>query len=153
MAGIDVKVTMRGLREAKAGMLVLRKGITQFIGLQIYTYAQGFLLERIKVNTPILTGALRESLYVRGPSVRGTSRATVRIGSDKIYSLRVHEETFNLGPISRQQPGQPEGGVGNKYITRVVTYHREDMRKLLGARVKQEIRKLYASGAVRGLRR
>lgn len=79
-------------------------------------------IERIRVNTPIKTGELRKSLGYTKPVVRN-ARLEATIGSDLPYALRIHEEEFNLGPLSSVQPGTPEGGVGNKYIVRVVTYY------------------------------
>jgi hypothetical protein len=39
------------------------------------------------------------------------------------YAVRMHESFYNLGPRSAAQPPTIEGGVGRKYITRVIDFH------------------------------
>jgi len=45
------------------------------------------------------------------------------------YARFMHEGTYNLGPISSQQPPTPEGGVGNRYISRCVMFHLDKYKK------------------------
>ena len=149
--GIDVKVTVKGAKDTTNAFRGLLTDIRKRQGEDLYQWAKDFLLERIRLNTPIKTGALRASEAVQPPEVRG-NRLSLRIGSDLNYALRIHEEEFNLGPISRRQPSQPEGGVGNKYITRTVRYHANTVRRLIGGAIQQSIRKRFASGRVRVLR-
>jgi hypothetical protein len=96
-----------------------------------------FLLNRVVVNTPIDTGALRKSL---APVYNGMEAGIAN--KDNIsYALRIHEEIYNLGPLSRNQPKQPEGGVGNKYITRVVDFWEKPLVKMIGDNVEKELTK------------
>ena len=91
-----------------------------------------FAVKRARLNAPIKTGALRASLHVEGPVLnRASSRVRMAIGSDLLYALRWHEEPFKMGPISAKQPMTVEGGVGNKYISRVVRYWRKTWTKQL----------------------
>ena len=111
----------------------LRKGISFF---QLFRKAMPGLLknglervskhalERSRFNAPILTGNLRGSLQISKPFKVGTDQMAVDFGSTLPYALRWHEEPFELGPISALQPGTPEGGVGNKYIERVINIHK-----------------------------
>lgn len=89
------------------------------------------VISRAAVNAPILSGDLRAALtgFIDGVPI---SQAKPNPKADKIegkvvdtmaYALRMHEDFYNLGPISSIQPDTPEGGVGRKYISRVVQYH------------------------------
>jgi len=77
---------------------------------------------RVVLNTPVLTGALRKSVH-RGP-IRGTLgrgyKSEIEVRKD--YALEVHESTKPVGALSLAQPGTPEGGVGRKYVERVMKY-------------------------------
>jgi hypothetical protein len=99
------------------------------------------VVERARLNAPILEGDLRSSIQFRSPTVSGGVVVT-GIGSDLPYALRWHEEDFNLGPISILQPATLEGGIGKKYITRVVNYWNE--------RYKNSLREAVARSLVAG---
>jgi len=125
--------------------------IPEAIQEQLETYLKEFLLERIRLNTPILTGKLRESLDVK--VTRKGLRVTAVISSDRDYALLMHEVERALGPVSRKQPSQPEGGVGAKFIERVIDYHIEDIRKILGEVPESVlVQKAYKSGRKRNIR-
>lgn len=89
------------------------------------------VVERSRLNAPILTGALRTSIAYERPRVTAKGIIKTAVGSDIPYALRWHEEPFNLGPISAKQPTTPEGGVGNKYIARAIKYRQRKYEKLL----------------------
>jgi hypothetical protein len=100
---------------------------------------------RSQVNAPILTGLLRSAIEASPPQATGGGfESTVTyddamLGSENIESQATLESYlplmfqflepyaifpfFKLGPISRVQPMQPEGGVGGQWLPRVVNYH------------------------------
>lgn len=94
-----------------------------------------FIVERARLNAPILSGDLRNNLEHSDPVVSTRSNVTVDFGVEDpeiaVYAIRWHENEFNLGPVSARQPGTVEGGVGNKYITRVWDYHGERILRRL----------------------
>ena len=78
-------------------------------------------VEQIRLNAPILSGDLRADI---GIDVIIEGDQISMIATDNMdYALIRHEGYYNLGPISRQQPDTPEGGVGRKYMERVFNYH------------------------------
>lgn len=90
-------------------------------------YLEGVLLEKVRENTPIKTGALRRSLRVRRvPSQKHVVKFSIE--SDLPYALRIHEEEYRN--VQKAEP-TPEGGVGNKYIERVVFYHIPELKEAL----------------------
>lgn len=103
--------------------------------------------ERAQANAPIKSGDLRRSIRHR-IIVRGRI-ITAKIIASEPYALRMHEEldpagTLQLGPLSRAQPGTPEGGVGGKYIERVVNHHVVTYLKHLRATVKSGLSRKQA---------
>jgi hypothetical protein len=149
---INVKVEFKGLKELQEG---LKKAQGQELKLLIqetlFQFTDGFLVPRIRLNTPILTGKLRESLETIKPPVGRV--ASVEIQSSVPYALRVHEEPHQLGPVSREQPMQPEGGVGHRFIVRVVDYHAKDLKDHFNNFPGIMVRKLFPSGMKRKLQR
>lgn len=99
-----------------------------------------FLATRAKLNAPIDTGALRES--IRAEVRRSRLKITGEIVADAPYALQVHEEEHQLGLKSAQQPTTEEGGVGNKFIERVVNFHADKIDKDLGESQLAELKKL-----------
>jgi hypothetical protein len=82
---------------------------------------RGHALERIKLNAPIDTGEFRQSLFVEAEIKSDT--IVFHFGSkleERVY--RLHEAQYQLGPTSAVQPNTVEGGVGNKFFTRVIDY-------------------------------
>lgn len=86
-------------------------------------------VERSRVNAPIADGDLRRS--IRFEVVRTSSGFEVKIICGVSYALRMHEfltpfGPLQLGPGSRREAAAvnaPEGGVGGKFIERVVNFH------------------------------
>lgn len=99
-------------REAKEHLLVIADVIMEHATI------------RARLNAPILTEALRNHIRYEEPIIQGGSVLTgIGVTDDpRVYGLRWHEEEFKLGPVSAKQPSTVEGGVGNKYITRVFDY-------------------------------
>ena len=149
---INVRVEFTGLKELQEGLKRAQgRELRELIQETLFEFADGFLVPRIRLNTPIRTGRLRESLEVIKPPVGRV--ASVEIQSSIPYALRVHEETYRLGPRSREQPGQPEGGVGNKFVTRVVDYYSKELKGHFKNFPEIMVRKLFPSGMKRRLRR
>lgn len=149
---ISVSIKTKGLKEAQWRLIKLKSEFNTLLEELITEYVNGYLLERIRLNTPIRTGALRESIVLVKSHARG-GKVKFIIESRLPYSLKIHEEEFNLGPVSQQQPPQPEGGVGNKFIERVINYHADDLKQILGSAPTVAVKKLFRSGYTRTLRR
>lgn len=125
-AAFDVEV--EGLDEfvdytdSSASMLeqTLREGMS-IIGLHV--------VERSRVNAPIDLGDLRRS--IRSKVLKASDGFLVNINVGVDYALRMHElltpfGPLQLGPGSRREGASanaPEGGVGGKFLERVVFFH------------------------------
>lgn len=91
------------------------------------------IAERAQANAPIGTrpmspapGSLRRSIRHKVKTKGAVVEALVL--ASESYALRMHEELtpagpLQLGPTSREQPSTPEGGVGGRFISRVVDFH------------------------------
>lgn len=87
------------------------------------------VVERAKVNAPIFTGDLRRSISSK--VLKASDGITARINTNVDYALRMHEQLtpfgrLQLGPGSRREAAAtnaPEGGVGGKFLERVVNFH------------------------------
>lgn len=88
-----------------------------------------FLLTRMRANAPILDGDLRKGLFFE-IDVK-PKHIEITFGGTEPYTLRRHEEMYHLGPVSLRQPGTPEGGVGRKFMTRVLTRWEKEIADLL----------------------
>lgn len=86
--------------------------------------------KRSRANAPILDGTLRESiqpvLAKRTTARSRTVKAAVEASAP--HAWEVHEEVTPAGPKqlgsrSAEQPGTQEGGVGGKFVERVITFH------------------------------
>ena len=101
-------------------------------------------MERARVNTPIKTGTLRAGYRT---SVKSTKRkVTGTLKNDVPYAWENHEKlspagSRQLGPLSAAQPGTPEGGVGGKFIQRVIQHHAGKYTKMLQGELKGKISK------------
>jgi len=84
-----------------------------------------FVVERARLNAPILEGDLRSGLFSE-VRVRGTA-IELDFGGTAPHTLRRHEELYTLGPVSIMQPSTPEGGVGRKFFHRVLDFHHESI--------------------------
>jgi hypothetical protein len=93
------------------------------------------IVKRSRLNAPILEGDLRESIKYEKPKITSSGSIESAVGSNLAYALRHHEEPFNLGPISAIQPSTPEGGVGNKFISRAIDYRRKKYAEIIFAAV------------------
>ena len=147
----SIKIEAKGLKELRQNFQELANSVDAQIKEDLEKYLNKVLLNQIRLNTPILSGNLRESLTIQLRSLQ-KGRVGFNVISDLPYALRVHEEERRLGPVSAIQPEQPEGGVGNKFVERVVHYHAEEIRAVIGKAPLVTVRKLYPSGAVRPLR-
>jgi len=87
-------------------------------------------VKRVQVNAPIRSGYLRSQARYR-VQVNGTE-VILELYDDAPYALQMHEEVRALGAVSRAQPNTPEGGVGRKYIQRVVDFHTRRWQLRLG---------------------
>lgn len=78
--------------------------------------------ERSRLNAPIHDGTFRRSIFVQ-PSLEGKD-LVFDFGSTAPLpeTIMLHEAEYKLGEISEIQPGTFEGGVGNKFFTRVIDY-------------------------------
>jgi hypothetical protein len=101
-----------------------------------------FVVKRAVLITPIETGALRRSIRYEVDGIIGD----VIAGNDKVpYAGWVHEATYQLGPESAKQPVQPEGMVGNKYLTRAVDHNRKVIIDMFGEKTMELFKRyLYA---------
>ncbi|EJL1640139.1 hypothetical protein NL868_001317 [Shigella flexneri] len=54
----------------------------------------------------------------RNPATFDGSNVTVKVGFNKEYSLKLHEDIYNLGKISAQKPSYDGLAVGRKYLSR-----------------------------------
>lgn len=115
---VDVTRTQQQLKE-------LQK-VYEKVAVKTMQETTEFLAKRSALNAPILTGALRQSIKAEKPEVKKdvVTGGVVAGGSKINYALKLHEEPFKLGPRSVKQQPQPEGGVGNKYIERVVKFYK-----------------------------
>jgi len=106
----------------KIPFLLLMKDLTQKDAVKALTPTlekiKNHAIERAVANTPIDTGALRKSINVVIDVEHSALNFTFTSNMD--YVLKVHEKEYQLGPKSEAQPPTKEGGVGNKFFTRVI---------------------------------
>lgn len=69
---------------------------------------------------PLKEGGLMESGNV-DPANVNQSEPTATVGYNKEYSLRMHEEFYNLGDTSAKKPGVDGMTVGRKYLEQPTT--------------------------------
>lgn len=120
-------------RMGKEGDQILRRALDR-----IGEHAE----ERVKANAPILDGDLRASIRSTGAKIHGR-KIDLAIVADVPYAYKQHEELtpagpLQLGPISSQQPGTVEGGVGGKFVERVVQYHLHTYEEIIGEEFEKE---------------
>ena len=94
--------------------------------LQFVAEASVHAARRSELNAPILTGMLRAGCYPIETKVRGDDFIG-GVADDVPYAAYVHamvapEGPKGLGPVSRQQPKQPEGGPMGGYIENTVLW-------------------------------
>lgn len=118
----------KGLRENVAGLKAFQKKLDKFLISSIGERVE-FLRERAEVNAPVLEGDLRSSIKAALPKkVKKVIEAGVTIG-DTNYAIKMHEGFYSLGPVSVLQSSTVEGGVGRKYVSRVMDFHHEATQK------------------------
>ena len=84
-------------------MLAIKKG-----SLDGLDKVSDFVAERAILNAPIKTGALRKSIVgieAEESTDMGEGYYEAGVIADTPYALRMHEAIYELGPISREQPG------------------------------------------------
>ena len=110
-----------GMKEAYNRLMFLRNKISVVVGGGLNRVCRDGA-KRSVPNTPIDTGALRSSIHAAPVIVEGV-KGEGGITADVDYAFKMHEGNYGLGPKSAAQPGTPEGGVGPRYISRVVEAH------------------------------
>lgn len=127
---MKISIEIEPIESKRQEILDLPKQLRKAL-LNIVEEIMRHLVERSRLNAPIKTGDLRGSLMYEKPRLVASGVIESGIGSDLPYALRWHEEPFNLGPISARQPSTPEGGVGNKYVTRAADYRRKQYAEII----------------------
>jgi hypothetical protein len=79
-------------------------------------------LERAQDNAPIDTGNFRDSIEVNFSLEDDSIVLDFGSSDNPLKVVFLHEAEYQLGPHSLQAPLTPEGGVGNKFFTRVVDF-------------------------------
>ncbi len=137
---IKVSIEVVALESKREAILELPKQMQKAI-LHVMAEIMRHAVQKSRLNAPILTGELRKSLVYERPKITAVGTIETAIGSDLPYALRWHEEPFNLGPVSARQPSTPEGGVGNKYITRAINYRAKKYTEVLMVAILEAIKK------------
>lgn len=123
-------MSVKGLKENVAGLKAFQKALEPFL-LSFVKKKVEFLRERSELNAPILEGDLRLTIRAIPPKiVKKVVESGVTIG-DTTYAVKMHEGYYFLGPVSRIQSGTVEGGVGRKYVSRVMDFHHNVTQKEL----------------------
>jgi hypothetical protein len=95
------------------------------------------LLSKSQDYAPVLAGDLMGSGSV-DPATRETESLKARVGYSKEYSLRMHEDIYNLGELSEQKQSASGKKIGRKYLQRALVENSEKyteniMKKVKGA--------------------
>lgn len=101
---------------------------------------------RIDANAPILSGGLRENLAHSDPEIMQETVFVdfgVKDLKYEVIAIRLHEQPFQLGPVSKIQPSTVEGGIGSKYIERVFNYHALDILTRLTNTITESIKRKF----------
>ncbi len=89
------------------------------------------LLSRAVALSPQLTSELLGSGAIDSDDPRGSAGGvfvrTVHFGSGESepYALKMHEGTYNLGPVSRSKPPTGDGPIGRKFLQRPYDRHKQ----------------------------
>lgn len=75
------------------------------------------LLNAAQSLAPLDEGTLMGSGSV-DPAIKQNDEMEARVGFNTEYALRMHEDIYNLGPISKQKPSFDGMPVGRKYLSR-----------------------------------
>ncbi|MBS4207447.1 hypothetical protein [Bacillus sp. FJAT-50079] len=85
---------------------------------------------------PLDEGGLMENGTVE-PAVNSGGEIKAKVGYNKEYALKMHEDFYNLGATSRGKSGFDGMSVGRKYLsTPLFTYSEKYMKHILEAMVK-----------------
>lgn len=119
---MKLSLEVEGIDEALESLKELDRRVLHGLAVGIRRVQRDWV-KRSRLNAPILTGFLRNHLMWL-PLVMHGARMDCFVGSVGVhYALKMHEGFYNLGPISRTQPPTMEGGVGRKFMERVLKVH------------------------------
>lgn len=141
---MKVSIEVHGIPELNAkfdGVL----GKMQRVGRESTYEFVGHASERAAVNAPIDTGYLRQHISYYAETFKQDKSTTTGYITVP-YAFKMHElllpfgaGPFHRGPRSREQPATPEGGVGGKYVERVLKFHSLKYLGKLGESVKKAL--------------
>ncbi|WP_404403805.1 hypothetical protein [Jeotgalibacillus malaysiensis] len=92
---------------AKEKILDIESGVNQ-VAEDVHSTSQKL--------APLDEGGLMESGSVE-PAVTSGSKIEAKVGYNKEYALRMHEDIYNLGETSRKKPNVDGMTVGRKYLS------------------------------------
>jgi hypothetical protein len=151
--GIRVKADAALTRWAKNAVPSFKKVVVAAV--EAISFEAGV---RAQANAPIDTGDLRRSIRAGKPKEVGggsSYEVEVAIEASEPYALKMHEELnpygagrYNLGPLSRDQPETPEGGVGGKYLARAIERNIKVWEAILGKTVAANLGRAAKPGSV-----
>lgn len=119
---MKLSLEVEGIDEALDSLKELDRRVIHGLAVGIRRVQRDWVT-RSRLNAPILTGYLRKHLMWLPLMLHG-ARMECQLGSVGVhYALKMHEGLYNLGPISRIQPPTTEGGVGRKFMERVLKMH------------------------------
>ena len=120
------KAEVRGADKVKERLRELAKEYPEAAKKAIYAEAQVIMAEAVQ-QTPVDTGRLRASAYVKPEDEHG--KTTVALGFGAEYALAVHE---------RVEVPHAEG-TGSKFLSRPVDAHRASFGHDVAERIKEEV--------------
>lgn len=117
-------------------MKVITRNVRREVAVRLDQSADDLLL-RARGLSPQLTGALIGS----GAIARRGNRDVVKriIYFDTPYAVRMHEDRYNLGPISSIK-SSPDGPIGRGYLRRPFDANSRDYIANIGAGVRLALR-------------
>lgn len=77
---------------------------------------------------PLDEGGLMENATVE-PAINTSGTFTAKVGYNKKYSLRMHEDYYNLGATSASKPSVDGMTVGRKFLAQPITQYRDKYMK------------------------
>jgi hypothetical protein len=95
----------------KRAKIVIRN-VEEAVEQQLDDNAQD-LLNRSDAISPQLTGA-----HIHTGKVTPLGRFFRVVSYDEDYSVKIHEDRYNLGPISSRKPPTEDGPVGRRFLAR-----------------------------------
>jgi hypothetical protein len=151
---MKIEISVSGadqLDRVTRGMRILSNGLQGPLQVQAAGAISRHMEKRARANAPIRKNVLRPSIRATPPKLQGkTASANVKVDAAIRYVIAMHEHLtpfgvplgtssrtgkpiYSLGPISRVQPMTKEGGVGGRFITRVMKVHQQQYERQLGA--------------------